>query len=160
MTERMHEVLVALHSDQVSKQFQQDIREGYQESYEEAKTEGVLGVLRLWGQDFRKDIETVCKDRVHRGQGRQLMLLFMLLALVGIICLYGSLALLTGLLCFVLFGFDLHEQITSSASVLGYAQVPIYAADILSALLFTGVAWGAWLFAKKTYKVTFAVENA
>lgn len=73
------------------------------------------------------------------------------LALAGLAILYSGFALGAGLLSFAIVGIDVHGQLAASASVWEQAQLPVYVANVVPALLFTIVAWGSRRFARSMY---------
>lgn len=151
LSERLQEIAFALYSDQLRKQCGEEMKEDYRRRYADAKTDGIPGIVRLWCRELWPDLREACNDRAECGEHRQLAMLGLSLALAGLAILYSGFALGAGLLSFALVGIDVHGQLAASANVWEQAQLPVYVANIVPALLFTIVAWGSRRFARNMY---------
>lgn len=56
LSERLQKIAFALYSDQLRKQCGEEMKEDYRRRYVEAKTDGILGIARLWRRELWPDL--------------------------------------------------------------------------------------------------------
>lgn len=158
--QRVYETLIVLYPRQKREENGEEMRRDHRESYEDARAEGVFEMLGFWRRELWSNFVGAVEERLEHGQGRQLVMVGLSLALAFLAYLYSRLSLATGVLSFAVFGLRVYIQSSSPTGWLAEAQIPLYAADVLQGLIYVGVAWFAMRFARSVYAETLEAEAA